>query len=177
MEDYYRRHQIPAFEWKELGKAVPIDEKGFRLGYAQAIFTNENPVSVIIEELDDGSIRVDWESSVRYGHRVIPNFVVIDPSSPTLMRVIASRPTGEESDPYTSLERLTISDPGDTGTLIAGFNRDDPQFAPLLSQLESGNWQNVPLTLLLTFRNVADSRTPVEIAGIEGNGWLILQKQ
>ena len=139
--------------------------------------SGKDVAGVIIEELDDGSIRVDWESSVRYGQMSWREFLVTRPSSPTLMRVIASRPTGEESDPYTSLERLTISDPGDTGTLIAGFNRDDPQFAPLLSQLESGNWQNVPLTLLLTFRNVADSRTPVEIAGIEGKGWLILQKQ
>lgn len=176
MENYYHSHPQNHLEWKNLGWVLPVEEPGYRLGYAQAIFANAEPVSLIIEETEDGAFRVDWESSVRYGELDWEEFIQTQPASPKLFRVIASKPQhpppGETPQ---GIEVLEIKHPDEDDVIYAYFDRKDPKFQPLLDQLQVGNWKDVPLTLRLCYPGPAGSGKSVQIAKVEGKGWLILQ--
>jgi hypothetical protein len=175
MENYYRSHPRTPLEWKNLGWILPVEEEGYRLGYAQAVFANAEPVSLIIEEMADGTFRVDWESSVRYSEIDWTDFITTQPSAPTLFRVVASKPQHipPEAAPMGS-ELLEIRHPDDNDVVYAYFDRKDPKFQPLLQQLQTGNWKDVPLTLRLCFPGPTGSGKNARIADVEGKGWLIL---
>lgn len=175
MEVYYRKHPLADALWQKLGWVLPMDEPGHRLAYAQTLFTDGDPVCLIIEELPDGKIRVDWESSVRYSELDWKDFLSTRPDQPTLFRVIASKPlpsavTGADR----GQEVIELKHPAEQGTVYAYFNRDDPQFRSLIEQLQLGNWTNVPLTLRLCYPGPTSNARAVRIAGVEGKGWLIL---
>jgi len=175
MEDYCHNHPHTPLEWKALGWVLPVEEPGYRLGYAQAIFANAEPVSLIIEEMTDGTFRVDWESSVRYGELSWEEFIKTQPSAPKLFRVIASKPQNIPPDaPPMGSEMLEIKHPDDNDVIYAYFDRKDPKFQSLLQQLQTGNWKDVPLTLRLCYPGPAGSGKNARIAEVQGKGWLIL---
>ncbi len=177
MEIYYQTHPLSDALWQKLGWVLPMDEPGHHLAYAQSLFADGEPVCLIIERLADSALKVDWESSVRYSELDWKEFLSTRPDHPTLFRVIASKPIGTV-DAATSVsvgqEVIELKHPAEQGTVYAYFNRDDPQFRPLLDQLQSGNWTNVPLTLRLCYPGPTSNARAVRIAGVEGKGWLIL---
>jgi hypothetical protein len=90
--------------------------------------------------------------------------------------VIASKPRTHH--PPTRLrdsEVLEIKHPDEDDVIYAYFDRKDPKFQPLLQQLQTGNWKDVPLTLRLCYPGPAGSGKSARIADVEGKGWLILQ--
>lgn len=175
MEIYYQKHPLSTAMWQKLGWVLPMDEPGHQLAYAQALFADGDPVCLIIEELADGSISVDWESSVRYSELDWKEFLSTRPDHPTLFRVIASKPLGDaESSAGAGQVVIELKHPAEQGTVFAYFNRDDPQFHSLVEQLQLGNWTNVPLTLRLCYPGPTSNARAVRIAGVEGKGWLIL---
>ena len=177
MENYYRHHPQDNYSWRGIGWILPVDEPGYRLAYAQALFSNTAPVSLIIEEQESGGFRVDWESSVRYGELDWAEFIRTKPESPKLFRVIASKPrhTPSAEEAPQNTEVIEIKHPDGEDTLYAWFDRQDPRFQPLVQQLQTGNWKDVPLTLRLCYPGRAGSGKSVKIADVEGKGWLILQ--
>lgn len=179
MENYYSSNPITTPTWKNLGWVMTVDEPGYRFGYAQAVFEDAEPVSLVIEETVEGKYRVDWESSVSYGELNWKEFLKVRPAEPTLLRVIASKPQGTpEVDAPQGQEVLEIKHPAQEGSVLAYFDSKDPKFQPLLLQLKNGNWKDVPLTLRLCYPGTASTGGPskgVRIANIEGKGWLILQ--
>ncbi len=176
MEQFHQTSPIAAQGWKGLGWVLPVEEPGFRLGYAQATLADAEPVSVIVEEQQDGSFRVDWESSVRYGEQGWTEFIETQPTSPKLFRVIASRPRHLPSiDAPQGSEILEIKHPDDDHVIHAYFDRQDPKLQSLVQQLQIRNWKDVPLTLRLCYAGPVAGSKSVRIAEIEGKGWLILQ--
>lgn len=177
MEQYHRDRLPVRHHWKGLGWLLPVEEPGFRLGYAQAMFVDAEPVSLIIEEMHDGTFRVDWESSVRYGELDWSEFIQTQPTAPKLFRVIASRPRHAPStEAPQGSEVLEIKHPDNDNVIYAHFDRMDPKFESLLQQLQSGNWKDVPLTLKLCYIGPSTGgSSSVRIADVEGKGWLILQ--
>ncbi|MDZ4289755.1 MAG: hypothetical protein U0984_17455 [Prosthecobacter sp.] len=175
MEDYYRRHPsgLPAV-WDKLGWIVPVKEPGHRFVFAQAFLRGAEPVSLIAEELADGTFVIDWESAVRYSDIDWQDFLTQRPGQPTLFRVIASRPPASVAA-STGDEVLELKHPAEKGSVYAYFNRNDPRFKPLLEQLQLRDWQDVPLTLKLCYPGPTADAKAVRIAGIDGQGWLILQ--
>lgn len=172
MESYYQRHPLTTFTWQKLGWMLPVKEPGYRFVFIQALFENHAPVSLIAEEAADGSFRIDWESSVRYSEIDWKDFLSERPGQPKLFRVIASRSTrpGTAND-----DVLELKHPVEKGTVLAAFDRNDPQFKSLVDQLQLRNWKDVPLTLRLCYSGSKSEGAIVRIAGIEGQGWLILQ--
>jgi hypothetical protein len=177
MDVYYKKHQLITGVWQKLGWVMNMDEPGHRLAYAQSLFEDVDPVCLIIEETDNGEIRIDWESSVRYSELDWQEFIATRPDHPTLFRVIASKPlNASEAASGSSQEVIELKHPAEQGTVYAYFNRDDPQFKTLVEQLKLGNWTNVPLTLRLCYPGPTSNSKAVRIAGVEGKGWLILHK-
>jgi hypothetical protein len=176
MAVYYQKHPMTTGQWQGIGWVLPMDEPGHRLAYAQTLFTGTDPVCVIIEESEDGTFLVDWESSVRYSEIDWKDFLTRRPDQPTLFRVIASKPADYiKAKDAQGQEVIELKHPAEQGTVYAYFNRDDPQFRSLLEQLELGNWTNVPLTLRLCYPGTTASSRRVRITGVEGKGWIILQ--
>lgn len=180
MMSYYSREPMPLLKWRGLGRMVRVDEPGYRFGYVQALFEDANPANVIVEETDDRRYLIDWECLVRYGEVAWPDFLRMKPVEPKLMRVIASK--AESSPPSGTVmgqgEWLELRHPAESGTVLGYFDRNDPKFAALVQQLEMGQWKDVPVTLRLCFPAAPSSRVPgagVQIAGVEGKGWLILR--
>jgi hypothetical protein len=182
MEGYYRREKMPTYQWQNIGWTLPVDEPGYRFGYVQANFSDAPPVSMIVEEMEDGSFRVDWESSVRYGELAWQDFLRMKPAQPTLFRVIASKvestlvPNAVAQHTEAGGEVIEIKHPAEEGVVYAALNKNDPQLAPVISQMQTGKWKDVPLTLRLCYPGPSASKgDAVRIAGVEGKGWLILQ--
>ena len=179
MENFYRSHPLAPPRWKNLGWLMSVDEKGYRFGYAQAVFEDAEPISVVFEETAEGNYRVDWESSVSYGELDWKEFLKVRPVEPTLLRVIASKPIiASVGETPQGTEVIEIKHPAQEGSVLAFFDRNDPKFQPLIDQLQSGNWKDVPLTLRLCFPGTSSTggnTMEAKIANIEGKGWLILQ--
>lgn len=176
MAQFHSQTPLVPRQWKGLGWVLPVEEPGFRLGYAQATFAEGEPVSLIIEEMQDGTFRVDWESSVRYGELDWNEFLRTRPTAPKLFRVIASRPRhAPATEAPQGSEVLEIKHPDDDNVIYAYFDRLDPKFRSLLAQLQTGNWKDVPLTLRLCYIGPSAEGKSVRIADVEGKGWLILQ--
>ena len=72
-------------------------------------------------------------------------------------------------------EMIEIKHPEEEGVVFATLNKNDPDMAPLVRQLQQGKWKDVPLTLRLCYPGTASDGKAVRIAGVEGKGWLILQ--
>lgn len=179
MEAYYQNHLLNPGAFQSLGWVMPVNEPGHHLAYAQALFANAEPLCVIVEEGSEGQVSVDWESSVHYGELEWKDFLARKPVQPVLFRVIASKVSSPAEIPpdAASLEVIELRHPVEPGVLHAYFNRDDPQFSPLLEQLRLGNWTNVPLTLRISYPGPTSSARAVRIASVEGKGWLILQNR
>lgn len=175
MNDYYGRQPMTKVKWQSLGWTLPVDEPGYRLGYAQALLEDTSPANIIVEEMENGSFLVDWESFVRYGELSWQDFLKMKPSQPKLFRVIASK---AESSGYASSsdqEMIELKHPAEEGKIIATLDKTDPSLAPAVQQLQSGKWKDVPLTLRLCYPGATGDGTAVRVAGVEGKGWLILQ--
>jgi hypothetical protein len=178
MESFYSRTPMASAAFKDLGWIKSIAEPGQRLGYVQALLDAAPPMTLVIEETRGGDIVIDWESAVRYSESTWQAFLQQRPKTPTLFRIIASRPepssTPQKATPL--LEALTLRHPSEDGSLLAEFDPADPKLAPLLEQMEAGQWQQVPLTLHLFFPGRSPAGTPARIASVEGKGWLILNQ-
>ena len=177
MLNYYSREPMPQPKWRGLGKAMRVDEPGYRFGYVQALFEDSTPATLIIEEMPDGRFLVDWECLVRYGEVSWADFLRIKPAEPKLLRVIASRADGTPAA-GAGPQWLELRHPGETGTVLGYFDKADPKFVTLVDQLEQGHWKDVPVTLRLCFptADVQQQSAGVHIAGVEGKGWLILDR-
>lgn len=178
MVQYYESRPIEGDSWRGLGWVMPVTEPGYRFGYAQALFDQTSPVELVIEEMDDGSILVDWESTVRYAEQEWAEFLKMRPEKPTLFRVIASKAQSNGSGQASSvLGRVTLElkHPAEDGTVLATFDSSDPKFKPLIDQLKMSKWKDVPLTLRLCYPGPSGEDATASIADVEGKGWLILQ--
>lgn len=171
MRQYYLDRPIRERALKGLGSCQSVAEKGFRLGYIQVEFSQGAPVSVIVEEMEDGQFRVDWESLVRYGEMEWADFLEQKPTNPTLLRIIATRLEPVIGD---KREWLQITSPGQDRVLKAFFDRSDPKMTHLVEQLQLGSWKNVPLTIRLCYSEPKLNPDSVRIVSSEGKGWLIL---
>lgn len=170
MEEYYQRVPLKARAWKGIGWTIPVEEPGYRFAYVQATFRDLPPINLVVEETSSGFL-VDWESSVQYSEIGWKDFMTTKPVQPKLFRVIATRTEGG----ITSGVVLSLKHPHEEGTVSARFDPGDASFRPLMEQLEHSKWKDVPLILRLSYLDSAAESDEVQIAGVVGKGWLVLE--
>lgn len=183
MASFYAAHEFKPQAFAELGWVRSVEEPGYRFGYVQARFENAEPVSVIVEELADGRVVVDWESSVRYGEMSWREFLQAKPERPTLLRLLAYRSPSSMGvlgeGQAKKWEVVLVKHPSDEAVLEAHFDPNDPEMFSLLDQLQAGQWKEVPLTLRLCFpgEELNSNKKIARITAVEGRGWLILPQK
>lgn len=183
MEHFYALHDLQPQAFQGLGWVKSVEEPGYRFGYVQARFESAEPVAVIVEELADGRVVVDWESSVRYGELSWKEFLQAKPERPTLLRLLAYRPEsatgGTVEGQAKPWEVVLVKHPSDDAALEAQFDPQDPKMHPLMDQLQAGQWKEVPLTLRLCFpgEELNSNKKMARITAVEGRGWLILPQK
>lgn len=176
MESYYATHPLKPAAWKGVGWAMPVEEPGYQFAYVQALFEHAPPVHVVVEETDIGFL-VDWESSVHYSEVGWKDFQKSRPGEPKTFRLLASRV--DDSGPSSSRQPvalLKLKHPAEDGVIFGRFDPGDPRFRPLVEQLDLCQWKDVPVTLRLCYPGPSAPANEVDIAGVEGKGWLFLQR-
>ena len=174
MQDYYQRNPMTNWHWKGIGWAMPVEEKGF--SYVQVLFDDAPPVHVVVEETADGKFEIDWESAVHYCELSWKDFQSRKPLEPKVFRVIASKLDSNDgvSGDGEKQTTLKLTHPQEDGVVYGKFDQTDPQFRSLLEQLNLCKWKDVPVILRLCYPGPSSSAVSVQIAGVEGKGWLIL---
>lgn len=169
MDEYYQRQPMERRDWKGVGWTLPVEEPGFRFAYAQAIFADGSTVNVVVEETGAGFL-VDWESTVQYSEIGWREFIATRPAQPKIFRLIASK---AEAGPGQTM--LALKHPQEDGVVLGRFDPRDPRFRSLVEQLDLCKWKDVPVILRLCYPGPAtESGGEVQIAGVEGKGWLVL---
>jgi hypothetical protein len=176
MEDYYQRNRLDPPSWKGIGAARSTLDPGYHFAYVQVLFHDRPPSFVLVEETDKGFF-VDWESSVHYCEQDWQDFQNKRPGDPKVFRLLASKT--EDGAGAGGADKVTIKlkHPKDDGVLYGSFDRNDPRFRPLLEQLDSCQWEKAPVILRLCYPGPTAAPNQVQIAGVEGKGWIILDSQ
>ena len=174
MEGYYQRTKLEPPSWKGMESARSTLDPGYRFAYVKALFNDRPPSYVLVEETDKGFF-VDWESSVHYCDQGWQDFQNKRPGEPKVFRVLASR-SDVASDGTDANQKITIKlkHPQEDGVLYGSFDRNDPRFRPLLQQLDACQWEKVPVILRLCYPGPTAASNQVQIASVEGKGWIIL---
>lgn len=172
MMRYYQQQPLRIRQVSGLGKCMSVAEKGQRLGYIEVQFTQGPVAHAIIDETDDGRFLVDWESLTRYSEISWDELLRRPPQKPVLMRLLATREIGMGKAKDKTW--LQLASPGHKKTLKAHFDPRSPEMAPLVDQLDLGGWKNVPLTLRVCYSENNSAPGTIQVVGIEGKGWLIL---
>ena len=87
MEKYYQDHPLEAREFRQFEKYSAIDIERVPFVYAKVRLQNGESHDVLLEQMDDGSFRLDWESHVHYQPISWDEFVRQRPAEPMVMRV------------------------------------------------------------------------------------------
>ncbi len=177
IEEYYSRHTFKPRSFNAMTWAVPVDEPGYRFAYAEVTFNDAPPINVVVELTDIGFL-VDWESSIHYSEIDWGDFIKNRNAEPKLFRLLASKTDQEivEGDLAAGSLRVKLSHPLEEGHLFANFDPKDQRFQPLMDQLRLANGKEAPVILRLFHPELPTASDVVEIASVEGKGWLILDR-
>lgn len=177
IEEYYSRHPFKPRSYNAMTWAVPVDEPGYRFAYAEVTFNDAPPINVVVELTDIGFL-VDWESSIHYSEINWGDFIRNRIAEPKLFRLLASKTDPETAEGAIAggSIRIKLSHPLEEGFLYAVFDPKDQRYQPLMEQLRLANGKEAPVILRLFFPEQPTSSDLVQIASVEGKGWLILDR-
>lgn len=87
MEHYYQSHDITPGEFEQFKRIRSMGLESLSFVYGRVSLTDGTARKVLIEQLSDGSFKVDWESDVCYLPMVWSDYIKQTPAEPMDMRV------------------------------------------------------------------------------------------
>lgn len=87
IEKYHQDHPMESGEFRQFEKYSALDIEKVPFVYAKVRLQNGESHDVLLEQMDDGSFRLDWESHVHYQPISWDEFVRQRPAEPMVMRV------------------------------------------------------------------------------------------
>ena len=87
MEKYYQDHPMKTGEFRQFEKYSALDIEKVPFVYAKVRLQNKESHDVLLEQMNDGSFRLDWESHIHYQPITWDDFVRQRPAEPMVMRV------------------------------------------------------------------------------------------
>lgn len=90
MEHYYKNHPMVTGEFAQFEKYSALDLEGVPFVYARVQLNNGKSENVLLEQMGDGSFKLDWESNVHYLPMSWPDYIHQRPTRPMTMRVMVA---------------------------------------------------------------------------------------
>lgn len=87
MEDYYQRQPMVTGQLHQLEKYSALDVEKVPFVYARVQMKDSSSHDVLLEQMTDGSFKLDWESEVHYQPLAWDDFISNRPAEPKVMRV------------------------------------------------------------------------------------------
>jgi hypothetical protein len=87
MEDYYQRQPMVTGQLHQLEKYSALDVEKVPFVYARVQMKDSSSHDVLLEQMTDGSFKLDWESEVHYQPLAWDDFISNRPAEPQVMRV------------------------------------------------------------------------------------------
>lgn len=87
MEHYYQTHEIHPGEFRHFKRIRSMGMDSLSFVYGRVALQDDSSRKMLIEQLEDGSFRVDWESDVCYLPMNWEKYISEQPSQPMDMRV------------------------------------------------------------------------------------------
>ena len=181
MEKYYKDHQMVAEQFRQFAhyQAVGIDGSSFVYGRVE--LADGSSHDLLLEQLQDGSYRVDWESDVYYLPMPWDEFIISRPTQPLVMRV------GATSDNFFAYEfsedqydcfKLTVRDSDDHvfGYAVKGSEVSIAMRSFFMKTRQVASGKPEPFTLLLRFSESASAKNCVHIDRVMAPRWIFVHQ-
>ena len=179
MVQYYESHQMEAkqFQQFESYRAVKIDGSSFVFG--RVVMADGSRQELLLEQLENGSFKVDWESDVCYLPMPWDDYISKRPTEPLVMRVHA-RPDnfyayGFDEDRYDCFQ-LTAQGSDDYlfGYTIKGSEASIALRGFFMRTRKLAGDKAEPVTLLLRFPEEGRSKKCVHIDRMMAPRWIFV---
>ena len=181
MEKYYKDHQMVAEQFRQFAhyQAVGIDGSSFVYGRVE--LADGSSHDLLLEQLQDGSYRVDWESDVYYLPMPWDEFIISRPTQPLVMRV------GATSDNFFAYEfsedqydcfKLTVRDSDDYlfGYAVKGSEASIAMRTFFMKTRKLAGDKAEPVTLMLRFPDQGVSKKSVHIERMMAPRWIFVHQ-
>lgn len=182
MEQYYKNHPMAAqqFHQFETYRAVVIDNGHFVLG--SVVMADGSKQDLLLEQLQSGSFKVDWESDVCYQAMPWEEFIIKRPAEPLVMRVIASPDNfyayGFDEERYDCFQLTTRgSDDYVFGYTLKGGEASIAMRTLFLQARKLTTRAAEPVTLVLRFPEDSRSNRCVHIDRMMAPRWIFVNEQ
>ncbi|NWK56733.1 hypothetical protein HW115_14005 [Verrucomicrobiaceae bacterium N1E253] len=180
MEHYYQSHQLTPGHFSQFKRIRSIGMENHSFVYGKVSLVDGSSKKLLIEQIEDGSFRVDWESDVCYQPLAWDTFIAQRPSSPMDMRVNIS------PDHFYAFEfrdesryqcyKITTRDNNEH---VFGYvDKSSPVAMQIkriiLKSQEHGGGREEPMTLRLRFPENSNSKRSVHIEALLAPRWTYL---
>lgn len=177
MEHYYQNHEMHPREFRHFKRIRSIGMDSLSFVYGRVELQDGNSRKVLIEQLEDGSFRVDWESDVCYLPMNWEKYLSEQPSQPMDMRVTVT-PDHFYAYEFRDESRLICYKikTRDSDEHLFGFvekgSRQAIDIHKIISKsLEHGGGKEEPLILRLRFPKETNSKRCVWIDTVLEPRW------
>lgn len=177
MERYYRTHAMKPEGFRNFERIRSMGLESLSFVYGQVELNNGDKHKLLLEQLEDGSFKVDWESDVCYLPVAWDDYLENGPTEPVVMRVYIKRDhfyayEFKDEDRLDSYQ-LTTRDSDDH---LFGFVEKDSEVGLDIRRFlkkfeEQGGGEGEPLMLRLRFPENSHSRKCVWIDALVAPRW------
>jgi len=177
MEAYYQTHPIKPEEFERFNRIRSMGLAGLSFVYTDTLLTNGKSHKILLEELEDGSFVVDWESDVCYQPMKWEEYIKNRPPEAVDMRVKIT------IDNFYAYEFKNESDlqcfkikTRDSNEYLFGYLKKGTEVANdiqriVIKSYQFGSKQDIPMILRLRFPKDSHSKRCVWIDAMLAPRW------
>lgn len=177
MEEYYREHQLQPTEFLRFNRMRSMGLENLPFLYGKVSLTDGSTRKLLIEELEDGAFRIDWESDVCYQPMAWSQYIAQRPHQSMNMRVKITPDTFYayefKDESRFQCYRITTRDSDEH---LFGYVMKNSQTAKQINKLmlksrQHGGGKNEPMILRLSFPKKTHSKRAVWIDALLAPRW------
>lgn len=181
MEKYYKDHQMVAEQFRQFAHYQAVGIDGASFVYGRVVLADDASHDLLLEQLPNGSYRVDWESDVCYQAMAWDQFLSSRPTQPLVMRVGATPDNFfayEFSEDQYDCFKLTARDSDDHvfGYAVKGSEVSIAMRSFFMKARQVVSGKSEPFTLLLRFSESASAKNCVHIDRVMAPRWIFVRQ-
>ncbi len=177
MEEYYSQHKLQPVEFLRFSRMRSMGLENLPFLYGKVSLTDGGTRKLLIEELEDGTFRIDWESDVCYQPMPWSQYIAQRPQKAMDMRVKITPDTfyAYEFKDESRFQCYKITT-RDSDEHLFGYVMKNSQTAQKIDKLmlksrQHGGGKNEPMILRLSFPEKTNSKRAVRIDALLAPRW------